>query len=61
MEKSKIISMLQNFYRVVESDNPTPEKKETVRYYQFQLAQAIIEDFKDDAVTIAKLILDYCE
>lgn len=27
MEKSKIISMLQNFYRVVESDNPTPEKK----------------------------------
>lgn len=51
--------MLKNFYKVVESDDPTPEEKETVRYYQFQLAQSIIEDFRDDAIIIAKLILDY--
>lgn len=61
MEESKIISTLQKFYKVIESDDPTPEEKETVRYFQFQLAQSIIEDFNDNAVIIAKLILDYFE
>ena len=59
MENSKIISVLEHFYKVADSVNPTPEEKESIRYYEFQFAQAIIEDFRGDATTIAKLILDY--
>lgn len=61
MEKSKTLSVLQNFYKVIESDDPTKEEKESICYYQLQLAQAIIEDFHQDAINIAEIILAYCK
>lgn len=61
MDDSKTVSIINKFYSIVENSEPTIEDRDFIKFYQFSLAQAISEEFGQDSVKIAKMLLAYNE
>lgn len=48
MNKSKTIEIINRFYSLVGSDNPTTEEKEFIRNFELELAKVMLNEFSDE-------------
>lgn len=60
MDKSKTIETINKFYTLVGSEDPTPEDKDFVRYFELELAKSMLNEFDNDTNRrLARILLAY--
>ena len=58
MKKSKTIEVINKYYSLIGSENPTQEEKEFIWYFELELAKSIIQDFGDNSANkLANILL----